>query len=93
MYLPEESLLQAWRGSGACCWFIAWSRHCPVPTKGATCWPPPLVMTAVLPVPVAAIKEAYFLCLVNENHFQVNLSACKGGGGLELDSDVISTVI
>ena len=63
-------------------------------TKWATCWLTPLAMIAVLPVPVPAIKDAYFLRLVNENHFQVNLSACKGRGkGMELDSDVISTVI
>ena len=42
-----------------------------------------------------AIKDAYFLWIVNENHFNFICSPGAGGGegGLELDSDVISTVI
>ena len=45
---------------------------------------PPSARTAV-----PAIKDAYFLCLVNVYHF--DLSACKGWG-VELDSDIVSTI-
>ena len=71
-------------GSVACCWFMVWRRHWQA--QGATCWPLPSVMTAV-----PAIKDADFLCSVNEKSFF--LSASKEGGSWELDSDAICKVI
>ena len=85
-HAPAEASLRL--GIVACCRFIVWIRHWQA--LGAICLLPPSARTAV--------KDACFQCLVNENY--LNLSAGKGrvggwvgGWEVELDSDVISTVI
>ena len=49
-------------GSVVCCLFIVWSWHWPA--QGATCWFQPTARTTV-----PEIKDAYFLCFVDEKSF------------------------